>query len=92
MWLPDQLCHGALAGKPEGRYLEKLRTIHDATVNSVNLWIQAHQLYKTTAPTLADLTTALLLCTTEVTMLKLDVTKAHRRIKILQKDWKYMTA
>ena len=27
---PDQLCHGALAGKPEGRYLDKLRTIHDA--------------------------------------------------------------
>ena len=38
----QQLCHGALAGKPDGRYGEKLRTIHDATVNHVNECIQAH--------------------------------------------------
>ena len=90
---PDELCHGALAGKPEGRYLDKLRTIHDATINNVNLHIKRHQRYRTTAPGLADFLMALLLChATAYTILKLDVTKAHRRIKVLQKDWKYMTA
>ena len=34
---PDELYHGALAGKLEGRYLDKLRTIHDGTICNVNL-------------------------------------------------------
>ena len=88
-----ELCHGAIAGKPEGRYLDKLRTIHDATVNMVNQWIQQHLHEKTTAPTLHDLLTALhILNDQNVTLLKLDITKAHRRIKIRRRDWKYMTA
>ncbi len=90
---PAALCHGALAGKPEGRYLDKLRTVHDATVNMVNEWIQKHLHEKTTAPTLHDVLTALhILDETHVILFKLDITKAHRRIKIRRKDWKYITA
>ncbi|CAE8732808.1 unnamed protein product [Polarella glacialis] len=51
----DQISCGALSGQLEGRYLEKLRTIHDATVNSVNLWIQRNQPERTTAPGLFGL-------------------------------------
>ena len=88
-----ELCHGALAGKPEGKYLDKLRTIHDASVNMVNKWIQANLVEKTTAPALHDLMTALHILQDEhVTLLKLDVTKAHRRIKVRKRDWKYITA
>lgn len=90
---PDQLCHGALAGKLEGRYNDKLRTIHDGTVNKVNPWIKRNQKQRTTAPTLADLMTGLgLTSRVRRRLLKLDASKAHRRIKILRKDWKYMTA
>ena len=77
----QQLCHGALAGKPEARYGEKFRTIHDATVNHVNEWIQAHQHQRTTAPTLQDMLTCLHnLSRPDVIILKFDVRKAHRRI------------
>ena len=89
---PDQLCPGALAGKPEGRYLDKLRTIHDATINGVNKWIRRNQREKTTAPTLHDAMTALHHCPPDTILLKLDITKAHRRIKLLLKDWKYISA
>ena len=90
---PSELCHGALAGKPEGRYLDKLRTIHDGTVNKVNPWIKKNQHQRTTAPTLADLMTSLgLTRRVKRRLLKLDASKAHRRIKILRKDWRYMTA
>ena len=42
---------------------------------------------------LQDPITALTLCRqTPTTILKVDVSKAHRRIKVLQKDWRYMTA
>ena len=90
---PNELCHGALAGKLEGRYLDKLRTIHDGTVNCVNPWIQLHQRQRTTAPTLADLMLALgLTRRIRRRLIKLDASKAHRRIKVLPKDWRYMTA
>ena len=90
---PSELCHGALAGKPEGRYLDKLRTIHDGTVNKVNPWIKKNQRQRTTAPTLADLMTSLgLTRRVKRRLIKLDASKAHRRIKILRKDWRYMTA
>ncbi len=90
---PAELCHGAIAGKPEGRYMDKLRTIHDATVNMVNEWIQKHLHEKTTAPTLHDVLTVLhILDDTNVVLFKLDITKAHRRIKVRRSDWKYITA
>ena len=93
---PHEICCGALSGKPEGRYNEKLRTIHDGTVNHVNEWIRNNQVEKTTAPGLHDVLYAIHYINTHDyqlhTMLKLDITKAHRRIKIQQKDWKYMTA
>ena len=90
---PTDLCHGAIAGKPEGRYMDKLRTIHDATVNMVNEWIQKHLQEKTTAPSLHDLLTALhILDDTNVILFKLDITKAHRRIKVRRSDWRYITA
>ena len=80
-------------GKPEGRYLDKLRTIRDATVNQVNKWIRLHQLEKTTSPGLHEALYAMFFCRFQkTTLLKLDITKAHRRIKILPKDWKYMVA
>ncbi|CAE8590741.1 unnamed protein product [Polarella glacialis] len=83
-------------GKLEGRYSEKLRTIHDATVNKVNLWIRRHQPERTTAPGLFDLLYAIHylhhMDTTRYTILKTDVTKAHRRMLIKQQDWKYMVA
>ena len=73
---PAQLCHGALAGKPEGRYGDKLGTIHDATVNHVNEWIQLHQHQRTTAPTLQDLMTCLhTLSRPDIVMLKFDARK-----------------
>lgn len=88
-----ELCHGALAGKPDGRYLDKLRTIHDATINNVNLWIQYRLTERTTAPTLHDLLHVLHLCPdNDLVLLKLDVKKAHRRIKVKRCDWKYITA
>ena len=89
---PHEICAGALAGKPEGRYLDKLRTIHDATINHVNDWIRRNQHEKTTAPTLHDAMTALHHCPPNTVMLKLDITKAHRRIKLKLKDWKYVAA
>ena len=59
----------------------------------VNNWIQKHLHEKTTAPTLHDVLTALhILDDTNVTLLKLDITKAHRRIKVRKTDWKYITA
>ena len=90
---PEELCCGSLAGKPEGRYMDKLRTIHDATVNHVNKWIRHNSTEKTTAPGLPDLQYAIAQCDTgDTTMLKLDISKAHRRIRVLQKDWKYIAA
>ena len=54
---PQQLFHGDLAGKPERRYGDKRRTIHDATINIVNKSIQRHNTnkppirpYKTCSP------------------------------------------
>ncbi|CAE8722080.1 unnamed protein product [Polarella glacialis] len=92
----DQISCGALSGKLEGRYLEKLRTIHDAAVNSVNLWIQRNQPERTAAPGLFDLLYAIYylrhMDTTRHTILKTDVTKAHRRMLIKQQDWRYMVA
>ena len=51
----DELCCGALAGKPDGRCLDKPSTIHDATVNNIDKWIRLHMTEKTTAPGLHDL-------------------------------------
>ena len=73
--------------------MDKLRTIHDGTINEVNPWIQRHQPQRTTAPGLPDLLTALRLTRRQRRLLlKLDASKAHRRIKVLRKDWRYMTA
>ena len=89
----QQLCHGTLAGKPEGRYGDKLRTIHDATVNHVNEWIQTHQSQRTTAPTLQDVLTCLhTLNRPDIVMLKFDVREANRRILLRQKGWRCITA
>jgi hypothetical protein len=84
---PQPSSHAAHSpGKPEGRYLDKLRTIHDATVNKVNDWIRKYHQH------LYDLLTVLHAERGDLTPLKFDVTKAHRRIRIQRKDWKYITA
>ncbi|CAE8734910.1 unnamed protein product, partial [Polarella glacialis] len=84
-----------IASRPR-RYLEKLRTIHDATVNDVNLWLRRHQPERTAAPGLFDLLYEIYylhhMDTTKYTVLKTDVVKAHRRMLIKPQDWKFMVA
>ena len=53
---PDELCFGALGAVEE---IDKVRTIHDASVNSVNDHIRKNSLERTTAPTLMDGTHAI---------------------------------
>jgi hypothetical protein len=98
--LPSELCCGALGAREE---FDKVRTIHDGTVNNVNTHIRANSAEKTTAPGVADVLHSLLSNRTnmsasstddpeDIIMIKADITKAHRRIKVQQKDWKYMVA
>ena len=89
---PDSLCTGALGAKDEK---DKVRTVHDGTVNGVNKWIQMNIPGKTTAPRVADLLLAARSLEAQnipFAMLKTDVKKAHRRIKVQKKDWKYTAA
>ena len=95
---PDELCHGALGARIEA---DKVRTIHDGSVNNVNARIKQNSVEKTTAPLPSD---AVFVIREHIqqhhqegnqeTLLpfKLDVTKAHRRIKVKPKDWRFMTA
>ena len=89
----DELIHGALGAIDEG---DKIRTIRDATATGVNDRIRNNQKEKTTAPTVVDFlhTRAVDKFTGRgrVKLLKADVSKAHRRIKIRKQDWKYITA
>ena len=89
----DELIHGALGAIEAG---DKIRTIHDATATGVNDRIRNNQKEKTTAPTVVDFlhTRAVDKFTGRgrVKLLKADVSKAHRRIKIRKQDWKYITA
>ena len=87
-----EICLGGLGAKDEG---DKVRTIHDGTVNNVNPWIQHHMHQKTTVPLPTDLLYTLALAAQDgikLTTLKTDVSKAHRRVKLLRKDWKYTAA
>ena len=85
---PEDLCVGAMAGTQEP---DKVRTIFDASIIGVNDNIRANTDKKTTAPTLYDLLTARLHLTQgPLTLFKSDASKAHRRIKVQKKDWKYM--
>ena len=80
-----KICCGALGAREER---DKIRTIHDGTVNFVNGWIQRNIPEKTTAPRPADLIMAaktLLGMNIGFTILKTDISKAHRRIKIEKK-------
>ena len=90
----SELCIGALAAIDEG---DKIRTIFDATITEVNNWIRKRMTRKTTAPGLHDLLWAKMRCSQlwpqkRLTLFKSDVSKAHRRIKVDPKDWKYMVA
>ena len=88
--LINDLCVGAMAGIQE---VDKVRAIFDATIVGVNDNIRANTDKKTTAPTLYDLLFAKLhLLDANLTLFKSDVSKAHRRIKVLKKHWKYMVA
>ena len=101
---PEDLVAGSLAAIDEG---DKVRTIFDATISVVNEWIRKHSKHKTTAPGLVDLLWArfrlnhqsgLPLVPKDLgvpkryTLFKSDVSKAHRRIKIKPKDWKFLVA
>jgi hypothetical protein len=101
----SEICCGALGAKDEG---DKVRTIHDGTANHVNEHIRRNSTEKTTAPGLQDLIYCIQLTQSEdetaatgaeqcsdqndLILIKADVTKAHRRIKVQHKDWKYMAA
>ena len=64
-----------------------------ARVCDVNPWIKRNQHYRTMAPCLQDVIAAVPLCShMATTVLKLDVTKAHRCSKVMQTNWKHMTA
>jgi hypothetical protein len=100
---PEEICCGALGAREEG---DKVRTIHDGTIIKVNDHIRANSEEKTTAPGLQDVMHAIREWHADnsphladgkdlsgsLTIMKSDVTKAHRRIKVQQKDWKYMAA
>eukprot|EP00971_Amphidinium_carterae_P321037 6381635-Amphidinium_carterae.1 len=88
----EEVIAGALAARVEG---SKTRTIFDATITAVNDRIREHTPEKTEAPAVADVRHALALqhmVGQPVTGMKLDVSSAHRRIRICRKDWRYMTA
>ncbi len=86
---------GALAAIDEGN---KVRTIFDASITHVNDKIRARMRKKTTAPGLHDLMWARKRLQrrtpnkVRLTLFKTDASKAHRRIKVRRKDWKYMVA
>ena len=100
----DELCFGALGAVDE---LDKIRTIHDASINGVNAHIRKNSPEKTTAPTLMDGMRALHWLhkfekdiahgasgpnANPLMLLKIDVKAAHRRCKIQKNDWKYQVA
>ena len=87
------LLTGARPNKPKWQNSNSYETgcpFIDGTVNHVNPWIQRNVAQRTTAPRAADLLVGAHYVTrtgTPFGMLKTDVTKAHRRIKLLKKDW-----
>eukprot|EP00971_Amphidinium_carterae_P350444 6491545-Amphidinium_carterae.1 len=90
--LESELVIGALAARPE---TGKTRTIFDASITQVNDRIRAHIPQVTEAPGVADLRHALALehaCGHTITATKMDISAAHRRIRIQRSDWKYMVA
>ena len=90
-----EMAVGALAAIDEG---SKVRTIFDASITNVNDRIRARMRKKTTAPGLHDLLWARKRLKrrtpnkVRLTLFKTDARKAHRRIKVKRKDWKYMVA
>ena len=86
---PKDVCVGAMGGIQEP---DKDTTIFHASIIGVNDNIRANTDKKTIGSTLYDLLTARLLDPGPLTLFKSDVSKAHRRIKVQQTDWKYMIA
>ena len=89
----EEMCYGALGAKDEG---DKVRTIHDGTVVQVNRWIRMNTPERQLMPTVADGQRAIAILEEDtgerITQLRGDASKAHRRTKVLRKDWKYMAA
>jgi hypothetical protein len=98
----NEIICGALGAVEEA---DKVRTIYDGTVGGQNGRIQHHIKEKTTSPTVQDAMHAIHWCrhntqsrmgapspTTKLSILKADVTKAHRRIMILPNEWKFQVA
>eukprot|EP00971_Amphidinium_carterae_P058306 1153381-Amphidinium_carterae.1 len=88
---PAQVITGALAARPEG---SKTRPIFDASITLVNEKIRANTPEKTEAPSVSDVRHALALehrAGQTVRGLKLDVSAAHRRIRIRRQDWRFLT-
>ena len=85
-----ELCHGALAGKPES---DKVRTIRDATAANANQHIASHTHHITQNHTHPDLAHAVALINfAHHWLLKLDCRKAHRQIPTRSKAWQYIAA
>eukprot|EP00439_Symbiodinium_sp_Y106_P020873 s9650_g2.t1 len=83
-----------LSEDPDKNFVEHLagpfrKWTKSATIIGVNDNIRANTDKKTTAPTLYD---KLHLLEKNLTLFKSDVSRAHRRIKVLKKHWKYMVA
>eukprot|EP00971_Amphidinium_carterae_P314112 6243519-Amphidinium_carterae.1 len=88
---PTEVITGALAARPEGH---KTRPIFDATITLVNEKIRANTPEKTEAPSVADVRHAMALERSQgstLSGLKLDVSAAHRRIRIRREDWRFLT-
>ncbi|CAE8588429.1 unnamed protein product, partial [Polarella glacialis] len=85
--LPEDLCAGPLGAVEEA---DKLRTIFDGAAPGVNDHIRKNTKEKTTCPGATGPETAWE--EEEWVLLKADVTKAHRRVKISRKGWKYQIA
>jgi len=102
---PAELCPGPLAAIDEG---DKIRTIYDGSWGHANSHIQQNTVEKTTAPTIMDCVQAsqsigMVASGTDLgwhpphkqttwAILKADVSKAHRRIKVQSDEWRYQVA
>jgi hypothetical protein len=90
----EEICYGALAVRDEIDHASggmKKRTLHDGTIAEVNTWIQAHIQVKGDCPMGSDCIHAMALekkNKKKLAFVQIDARKAHRRMKLLKKDWK----
>ena len=95
-----ELCPGPMAAIDEG---DKIRAIYDGSWGGANAHIQANTEERTTAPTVMDCLHGIHWLQAsqqepghkklkQWMLLKADVTKAHRRVKIQSPEWRFQVA